>query len=141
MYAKIVVGTDGSERAQKAVEHAAELARSLDAELLVIEAIAPIVATVAGLGEAAAIPQSSIDAVAAELDAVAERLSADGVRATARLVQRTPADALVDVAESEGADLIVVGSRGMSGARRLLGSVPNTVSHRATCDVLIVHTS
>jgi nucleotide-binding universal stress UspA family protein len=78
--------------------------------------------------------------VAAELDAMAERLSADGVRASARLVQRTPADALVDVAESEGADLIVVGSRGMSGARRLLGSVPNTVSHRASCDVLIIAT-
>jgi nucleotide-binding universal stress UspA family protein len=44
------------------------------------------------------------------------------------------------VAESEGADLIVVGSRGMSGAGRLLGSVPNTVSHRAHCDVLIVAT-
>jgi nucleotide-binding universal stress UspA family protein len=141
MYTKIVVGTDGSERAQKAVERAAELARGLDAELLLVEAIAPIVQTVAILGgEAAHIPQSSIDAVTVELEAMAERLSADGVRTTARLVQRTPPDALIDVAESEGADLIVVGSRGMSGAGRLLGSVPNTVSHRAHCDVLIVAT-
>jgi nucleotide-binding universal stress UspA family protein len=52
-----------------------------------------------------------------------------------------PADAIIDAAEEEGADLIVVGNRGMQGAKRfLLGSVPNRVAHHAPCSVLIVHT-
>ena len=51
-----------------------------------------------------------------------------------------PADALLEIAEREGADLIVVGNRGMHGVSRVLGSVPNKVSHRAQCHVLIVAT-
>ena len=52
-----------------------------------------------------------------------------------------PADAILDVAEEQGSDLIVVGNKGMSGAKRfLLGSVPNKVSHHAPCSVLIVRT-
>ena len=50
------------------------------------------------------------------------------------------ADAILDTAESIGADLIVVGSKGMRGARRVLGSVPNSVAHGAGCAVLIVKT-
>jgi nucleotide-binding universal stress UspA family protein len=53
-----------------------------------------------------------------------------------------PADAILDVAEEREADLIVIGHKGMTGARRfLLGSVPNKVSHHAPCSVLIVRTS
>jgi nucleotide-binding universal stress UspA family protein len=52
----------------------------------------------------------------------------------------SPAEAIVKVAEQEGADLIVVGNKGMKGARRILGSVPNTVAHAAPCSVLIVDT-
>jgi len=52
------------------------------------------------------------------------------------------ADAIIDVAEEVGADLIMVGNKGMTGAKRfLLGSVPNKISHHATCSVLIVHTT
>ena len=53
-----------------------------------------------------------------------------------------PADAILDVAEERGADLIVVGNKGMTGAKRfLLGSVPNKVSHHAPCSVLIIRTT
>ena len=51
------------------------------------------------------------------------------------------ADALIAVAEESGADLIVIGSVGMRGPKRIFGSVPNSVSHRSPCDVLIVHTT
>ena len=62
------------------------------------------------------------------------------VRTHAR--QGDPADALLDVAEELGADVIVVGNKGMTGAKRfLLGSVPNKVSHHAPCSVLIIRTT
>ncbi len=67
----------------------------------------------------------------------APRVSATEVHA----VTGDPADALVRVADREGADLIVVGNKGMKGARRVLGSVPNSVAHRATCSVLILPTT
>jgi nucleotide-binding universal stress UspA family protein len=51
------------------------------------------------------------------------------------------ADLITQVAEQVNADLIVVGNKGMKGARRLLGSVPNRVAHRALCSVLIVRTT
>ncbi len=56
--------------------------------------------------------------------------------------QGDAADAIIDVAEEQRSDLIVVGNRGMTGAKRfLLGSVPNRVSHHAPCSVLIVRTT
>ncbi len=51
------------------------------------------------------------------------------------------AQRIVEVAESRGADLIVVGNKGMTGAKRLLGSVPNKVAHSAPCSVMIIHTT
>jgi len=53
-----------------------------------------------------------------------------------------PADAILDVAEESGADLIIVGNKGMTGAKRfLLGSVPDKISHHAPCSVMIIRTS
>jgi nucleotide-binding universal stress UspA family protein len=63
-----------------------------------------------------------------------------GVGMKAHTVTGDPADALLEIAEQEKAGLIVVGSRGMHGVTRVLGSVPNKVSHRARCNVLIVST-
>jgi nucleotide-binding universal stress UspA family protein len=63
-----------------------------------------------------------------------------GVDVTTHMVTGDPGDALLDVAGQENADLIVVGSRGMHGIARVLGSVPNKVSHHARCSVLIVCT-
>jgi nucleotide-binding universal stress UspA family protein len=57
-------------------------------------------------------------------------------------VRGRPADALLGLAEAERVDAVVVGNKGMAGAHRfLLGSVPNRVSHRANCDVVVVHTT
>ena len=83
---------------------------------------------------------SSIDA-----DVLLRRLSdlatAEGVASELHAATGDPADAIVGVGDREGADLIVVGNKGMKGARRVLGSVPNTVAHRATCSVLILPTT
>jgi nucleotide-binding universal stress UspA family protein len=64
-----------------------------------------------------------------------------GVDGDAHAVPAHPATAILTVAEAVGADLIVVGNRGMKGARRVLGSIPNHVSHHAHCDVLVVDTA
>jgi nucleotide-binding universal stress UspA family protein len=66
---------------------------------------------------------------------------AAGLRVSTHSASGSPSEAILDVAESNGADLIVVGNRGMKGARRILGSVPNNVAHHADCAVLIVPTS
>jgi nucleotide-binding universal stress UspA family protein len=68
------------------------------------------------------------------------RLTDLGVTSEAHVWQGDPAEALVRIAEEQAAQLIVVGNRGMTGARRMIGSVPNSVSHHAPCDVLIVST-
>ena len=81
------------------------------------------------------------DAVEAMLAAAAAAVRAEDVPVQTHLVGGNPADALVEVAATVGASLIVVGNQGMHGAKRMLGSVPNTVSHKARCNVLIVSTS
>ena len=80
--------------------------------------------------------------VDATLAATAETARAAGVEPRTHAREGDPADAILDVAEELGADLIVVGNRGMTGAKRfLLGSVPNKISHHAPCSVMIVRTS
>ena len=64
----------------------------------------------------------------------------DGVHTELHAVAGDPADAILNTANGVGADLIVVGSKGMRGARRILGSVPNSVAHGAECAVLVVKT-
>ena len=85
-------------------------------------------------------PREDVDAT---LTAAAEEAKAEGVAVVAiHARQGDPADAILDVAEERGADLIVVGNKGMTGAKRfLLGSVPNKVSHHAPCSVLIIRTT
>jgi nucleotide-binding universal stress UspA family protein len=125
MFSKIAVGTDGSETAARAVARAADLALSLGAELLIVNAHGP-------KGEQRG--QQVLDAVSKEYS------SSLPVRGIAR--EGHPADVLADVAQEEGVDLIVVGNKGMTGASRfLLGSVPNRVSHSAPANVLIVRTT
>jgi nucleotide-binding universal stress UspA family protein len=147
MYRQIVVGTDGSETAAKAVQQAAELAASVGATLLVVSAFEPISGS--RLREEAqqvpddvrwmVNPREDVDATLQSAATLAEEKGAAS-RTFAR--QGDPADAILDVAEEQGADLIVVGNKGMTGAKRfLLGSVPNKVSHHAPCSVLIVRTT
>ena len=148
MFGSIVVGTDGSETAQEAVRQAIELARIAGAALEVVSAYEPVSAQRLR-DEAAEAPKdmqwsiSPREDVDATLQTVAQQAQASGletVRTFAR--QGDPADAILDVAEEQGAGLIVVGNKGMTGAKRfLLGSVPNKVSHHAPCSVLIIRTT
>jgi nucleotide-binding universal stress UspA family protein len=84
-------------------------------------------------------PREDVDATLREAAELAEEA---GVTSEIYARQGDPADAILDVAEERGADLIVVGNKGMTGAKRfLLGSVPNKVSHHAPCSVLIIRTT
>jgi nucleotide-binding universal stress UspA family protein len=147
MFQQIVVGTDGSETAGKAVAQAAELAAAVDATLLVVSAFEPVSGT--RLREEASQapddvrwmvnPREDVDAT---LESAVEVALEHGAQSKTFARQGDPADAILDVAEEQGADLIVVGNKGMTGAKRfLLGSVPNKVSHHAPCSVLIVRTT
>jgi nucleotide-binding universal stress UspA family protein len=140
----IVVGTDGSETAKLAVAEAVRLAQALEAEVHVVSAFEPLKgAKVTGAPDGAAkvwqpLPDDHVEGILSQ--AVAGVRMA-GLEATPHAVRRDPADALIEVADEVGATMIVVGSKGMHGAKRLaLGNVPNKVSHRARCNVLIVAT-
>jgi nucleotide-binding universal stress UspA family protein len=141
----IVVGSDGSDTAAVAVRNAAELAKSLGARLHVVSAYRPQSGVrVAGADadpERADWAVSATVNVNAVLDGVAGAAHAIGVEADCYARKGDPAEAILEVAEEQGADLIVVGSKGMHSSRRfLLGSVPDKVSHHAPCSVLIVRT-
>lgn len=139
----IVVGTDGSDTAQQAVVEAVRLAKALDAEIHVVTAFEPARGTkIVGAPEGAAKFWGPLtnDVARSTIDDAQARIRAAGVTVHPHMVQKAPADALLDVAREVGATMIVVGSQGMSGPRRLLGSVPNKVSHEAKCNVLIVST-
>jgi len=143
MFKNIAVGTDGSSTADKAVAAAAELARQWGAKLHVVTAQRP---PTTGMADLAGVP-SPLDPwgehalsqeVAIEVGQRAIDTWATGITADLYGVVGNPAQAICDVATEVGADLVVVGSKGMH--RRVLGSVPNSVSHNAPCAVLIVKT-
>jgi nucleotide-binding universal stress UspA family protein len=147
MFKSIVVGTDGSDTANQAVRQAIDLARAIGAKLELVSAYEPVSAQ--RLREErrdapedlqwAISPREDVDATL-EAAAVLAREAAVTVDVYAR--QGDPADAILDVAEEHDADLIIVGNKGMTGAKRfLLGSVPNKISHHAPCSVLIIRTT
>jgi nucleotide-binding universal stress UspA family protein len=135
----IVVGTDGSSGARAAVLEAAKLAGALKQRVVVVSAYGAS-AMAAVSPEAVAHAGDGRDAAEQALKSAGDDLAGAGVEFDVRAVNGGPADAIVDVAKLEDADTIVIGSRGMRGARRLLGSVPNAVSHKAPCSVYIVRT-
>jgi nucleotide-binding universal stress UspA family protein len=147
MFKRMVVGTDGSETATEAVREAVDLATQVGADVEIVSAYEPVSAqrlrqerreTPEEL-QWAINPREDVEAT---LEAAAAIASAAGLTATTHPRQGDPADAILDVAEERGADLIVVGNKGMTGAKRfLLGSVPNKVSHHAPCSVLIIRTT
>lgn len=124
MYNKILVGTDGSKTAAKAVDRAVDVASAAGASLTIFTAASaargePVVA-----GEAA-------------------RHAASGVTIDTRVVDGEPVSSLIEAARTGGYDLLVIGNRGMTGVTRFLrlGSVPNKVSHHLPCSLLIVKTT
>jgi len=148
MFASIVVGTDGSDTAKTAVHYAIDLARELGARLQIVSAY-EAVSDVRLREERIEVPAdlqwmiNPREDVLAMLEEAAEDARTVGVREVETFArQGDAADAILDVAEEQRSDLIVVGNRGMTGAKRfLLGSVPNKVSHHAPCSVLIVRTT
>lgn len=147
MFRSIVVGTDGSETATEAVRQAVELASATQAKVELVSAYEPVPNTrlreeatqVPDDLQWAVNPREDVDATLGEAAEIARDAGVD-VQTFAR--QGDPADAILDVAEETKADLIIVGNKGMTGARRfLLGSVPNKVSHHAPCSVLIIRTT
>ena len=143
MFKTIVVGTDGSETADRALLQAMEMARLTGGRLHVVSAYAPAAARVTGVqgAEAAEYSVGSDFKVEAVLERAGVEARSQEVEIESHAPKGDPADAILSVAKQVDADLIVLGSRGMQGARRVLGSVPNKVSHHAPCDVLIVQTT
>jgi nucleotide-binding universal stress UspA family protein len=119
-YKKMLVGTDGSETASRAVAGAMELAEKSEAELWIV-----------------CVASSESDA-----DRVLAKVREQHPDASTKGLVGDPAEAMVEFGSQEGVDLVIVGNKGMTGARRfLLGSVPNKVSHHATTSVLIINTT
>jgi len=143
VYKVIVVGTDGSERASVAYRHALELAKMSGAELHAVQVVH--LAVKAGFADSSG-GQLEVDQMREHAERSNAALVAEAERQGVSVQVHNPgaadvADALISVAEDVGADLIVVGNRGMSGMSRfVLGSVPNKVSHHAPCSLLIVNT-
>ncbi len=146
MFSTIVVGTDGSEPADSAVAMAIEVARRAGAVLHVVNVVkasaSGVPVTQVGASIAVRGDAEMTREVQEAAHAVLEKATggADGVEVQMHLAAGSPADALTDLAAKVDADLIVVGSKGMQGSRRLLGSIPNSVAHGATCNVLIAKT-
>jgi nucleotide-binding universal stress UspA family protein len=143
----ILVGTDGSDTAAIALTQAVGLAAALKARLQIVSAYEPVPSA----GRAQRLrtddavewtvnPREDVLALLESAGREAHQGGVDAVETFARVGDA--ADAILDVAEEQRVDLIVIGNKGMTGATRfLLGSVPNKVSHHAPCSVLIVRTT
>ena len=143
----MVVGTDGSETAGEAVRQASELAKQIGAKVHLVSAYEPVPEgrlrderdQVPDDLQWMVNPREDVNETLAQ---AAEGLAAQGIDVEIHAREGDPADAILDVAEEMNADLIVVGNKGMTGAKRfLLGSVPNKVSHHAPCSVMIIRTT
>jgi nucleotide-binding universal stress UspA family protein len=142
-----MVGTDGSPSSFRAVDRAAAVARDADATLVLLTAFRPMSPREAQdaqdkLGQEAYKVAGSSPAEDVLRDA-ADRARAAGCQKVETVaVEGDPVDALTEEALRRGVDLLVVGNRGLNSlAGRLLGSVPANITHKASCDVLVVHTT
>jgi nucleotide-binding universal stress UspA family protein len=136
----IVVGTNGSSTAKRAVAEATRLARALDAEVHLVFAYDGRdirVRSTNGTTLPTIVEDGQVDS---KLSEAAAAVRSQQIPVRTHAVRADPADALVEVADRVDATMIVVGNQGMHGAKRVLGSVPNSVSHKARCNVLIVST-
>jgi nucleotide-binding universal stress UspA family protein len=142
MFSTIVVGTDGSDTAKSALAVAAHIARQNGATLHLV-AVSRATAGVGGGGLASGAPigDDGLSSLAAERMLEAAALDLADIETVTYAGTGSPATVIVRRADELGADLIVVGSKGMQGTRRILGSVPNGVAHNASCHVLIAKTT
>jgi nucleotide-binding universal stress UspA family protein len=136
----IVVGADDSLTARRALEAATELAAMSAGALHIVSAYETVMHSESNLpAEFRNLGTSGgAEALLQSLSFVAR---SKGVEPVLHLVMGDPVDAIIATADEVGADLIVVGNKGMKGARRVLGSVPNSVAHGANCSVAIIDTT
>ena len=140
----VAVGTDGSPTATKAVRFALDLAERFGARIVFITSYRPVSESRVRHEQKEA-PQelqwaiNPTEDVEATLRDVEELADQRGLKWTSEAREGDPADVLVEIAEEHGADVLVIGNKGMH--RRVLGSVPNSVSHKANCSVMIVKTT
>jgi nucleotide-binding universal stress UspA family protein len=144
MVERIAVGTDGSDTAQKAVDFALDMAERYGAKVIVASAYTPVSEDRLRKEQTEA-PQeiqwsiNPSEDVDSTLRAVEDAAKERGLDYASEARNGDPAEVLCEIAEAHDADVIVVGNKGME--RRILGSVPNTVSHKAPCSVMIVKTA
>jgi nucleotide-binding universal stress UspA family protein len=143
MIATVAVGTDGSATAAEAVRMAAEMARRYEAKVVLLSAFQDPGWTPRDHDEPenvelqwALSPSARVREVLARTE---QDLRSEGLDCTTLVDEGDPAEVLVRLAEECGADVLVIGNKGMQ--RRLLGSVPNTVTHKAPCSVFVVKTT
>jgi nucleotide-binding universal stress UspA family protein len=142
----VAVGTDGSQTSAKALDFAIDLAKRYGSRLVVISSYRAVTGDQHAMMATAGLyadpddiqwsPAHQVDAVLAEAE---EKAHARGLATTAVAGAGDPADILCRHAEEHGADVLVIGNKGMH--RRILGSVPNSVAHRAPCSVIVVKTT
>lgn len=139
MFQTVVVGADDSQTARQAVLIAADVAQLAGGKLHIVTAYDP-----KGIKSQDLPEEFRYSAARHPADLLLEGLSQivreRGLEPVVHAATSNPADAIVEIAEQVGADLIVVGNKGMKGVRRVLGSIPNTVAHSAPCSVLIADT-
>ena len=146
-YTKVVVGTDGSESSYRAVDRAARLAADAGATLVIACAYVPadprsVSQAADQLGDDAYQIRGDNPAEASVRGARERALVAGATQLETRTVRGAPVESLIKLADEVDADLLVVGNKGLNSLTgRLLGSVPADAARRATCDVLIVHTT
>ena len=139
MISTVAVGTDGSETAAEALEMAAEIARRFDARIVLLSAFDDSRVSRSPTdpeGEWSYSPATRLREI---LSRAEQDLQRQGLDVSTRIDAGDPAQVLVRLAEECGADLLVIGNKGMQ--RRMLGSVPNTVTHKAHCSVVVVKTT
>ena len=145
MIKTVAVGTDGSETADKAVEFALDLAEKFGAKVVIAQLVHARSARTRSGATSARRPRTSSGRSTRPrrwtppCARPPSGPASAGIEAVSEAREGEPADVLCDIAEAHGADVIVVGNRGMQ--RRVLGSVPNSVSHKAPCSVVIVKTT
>jgi nucleotide-binding universal stress UspA family protein len=132
------VGTDGSETAREAVKQATEFARRFDAKLVLLSAFkdGPPPSDDADESQWAYSPAAQLREILSRTEA---EINKQGIECTTVVEEGDPADVLVRLADDCGADMLVIGNKGMH--RRVLGSVPKSVAHNAGCSVLVVKTT
>jgi nucleotide-binding universal stress UspA family protein len=139
VFSIVAAGTDGSATAGEAVKVAAEIALRFDAALVLLSAFRDSSAVADPSGEEvqwATNPSARLREMLARQE---DELRSAGIECSTLIDEGDPADVIVQLAEECRADVLVIGNRGMH--RRVLGSVPNTVTHRAPCAVLVVKTT